>query len=105
MVGTRQMEALAKACNEAGAQLVLTGDSRQIQPVDIGGPFNSIAKRIGEAALKQIVRQELDKADANPYWRREAVHAFADGRAQDALSAYAQRGFFNVSMTLRSMAR
>jgi hypothetical protein len=45
------------------------------------------------------VRQEADRGDKNPYWRRDAVMAFAGGRARDALAAYAERGFVSIADT------
>ena len=97
MVGTRQMAALVAAVKETGAKLVLVGDARQIQPVEIGGPFRAIEERVGRATLTSVIRQEIDKNDKNPLWKREAVEAFADGRAADALGAFRDRGFLKIA--------
>jgi Ti-type conjugative transfer relaxase TraA len=97
MVGTRDMGRLTRAVHESGAKLVLVGDSRQLQPIDIGSPFRAIEERIGAARLTEIVRQKLDKNDKTPTWKRDAVKAFADGRAGEALTAFKERGFLHVS--------
>lgn len=97
MVGTRQLARLVEACRKAGARLILVGDARQLQAVEVGGPFRSITERIGQVELNQIVRQQADRTDANPYWRRDAVRAFAEGRARDALGEFRKRGLLHVA--------
>lgn len=99
-VGTRQMAALVAACRRAGARLVCVGDARQLQPIEVGAPFRAmVEEHVGAAELQEIRRQELDRTDPDPYWRREAVRAFADGRAGEALAAYRKRGLIHVSET------
>lgn len=90
MVGTRQMARLVEETQKAGSKLVLVGDARQLQPVDAGGPFASIAARLGDAQMKEIIRQ-------NDPWSRQAVHDLADGEAGKALSAFVERGLLTVS--------
>lgn len=97
MTGTRDMARLVDKVSRAGAKLVLVGDSRQLQPIDVGGPFRAMERLLGAARLETIVRQELDQNDKNPNWRREAVKAFADGEAGKALHAYKERGFLTVT--------
>ena len=92
MVGTRQMERLVSYTQERGAKLVLVGDARQLQPVDAGGPFKSIAERLGDATLRDIRRQNED-------WAKEAVHHFADGDAKKGLEAFARQGKLHVADT------
>lgn len=105
MVGTRQMAELVAGCERAGCRLVLAGDARQLQAVEVGGPFRSITARIGQAELTQIVRQQLDRSDRNPLWRRQAVAAFADGRATEALAEFQQRGLLHVQDTREGAMR
>lgn len=85
MVGTRQMARLIEETQKAGAKLVLIGDARQLQPIDAGGPFGSIAKRLGDIPMQEIIRQKEG-------WARQAVHDMADGKAAKALAAFAERG-------------
>ena len=90
MAGTRHMAQLIEETQRAGAKLVLIGDARQLQPIDAGGPFGSIAKRLGDAPMKEIIRQ-------TDGWAREAVHDLADGNAAKALKAFAERGQLSIT--------
>jgi conjugative relaxase-like TrwC/TraI family protein len=92
MVGTKQMERLISIVTKAKAKLVLVGDAGQLQPIEAGGPFRSLAQRFGSAVLSHITRQRLDKADPSPEWRREAVKSFAAGRVAEGLKPFEERG-------------
>lgn len=78
MVGTAQMERLLRATADAGAKLVLVGDSRQLQSIDAGGVFRRLSIDVGAAELAEIRRQRNDKD-------REAVLHMMEGRAGEAL--------------------
>ncbi|ESA36548.1 conjugal transfer [Leptolyngbya sp. Heron Island J] len=90
MVGTKKMTRLFAEADSAGAKVVLIGDARQLQPVQSGGAFQTIARQVGEVELKEIRRQKED-------WAKESVHAFADGRAKDALDEFDKRGLLSVA--------
>jgi Ti-type conjugative transfer relaxase TraA len=90
MVGTAQMHRLVTATQEAKSKLVLVGDEKQLQPIEAGGPFGALTKRLGTAHLSEIVRQREE-------WQRETVKEFAYGQASKALEEYAQRGFVSVA--------
>ena len=90
MVGTRQMATLIAKAKEYGAKLVLTGEQRQIQAVEVGGPFGSLQKRLGASELTQILRQKQE-------WQRTAVKDFAAGHGEKALRAYQERDCFTVA--------
>lgn len=90
MVGTLQMARIIEEIHKAGSKLVLIGDARQLQPVDAGGPFASIAKRLGDIPMEEIVRQTEG-------WARQAVHDMADGKADRALEAFAARGLLSIT--------
>lgn len=92
MVGTRPLETLMGRAQAAGAKLVLVGDGRQLQPIEAGGPFQALQRLLGATELTQIQRQREE-------WARQAVHDFAEGRAGDALRAYAERGLLTVGET------
>ena len=94
MVGTRQMEALVRSCDEAGAKLVLVGDWKQLQAVDAGGPFKAIAEKVGFSELTDIRRQ-------NDEWMRDAVKLFSEGEAGTALAHFSERGLLTVSENRR----
>lgn len=95
MVGTRQMALLLDHCHRSGATLVLCGDARQLQPIEAGGVFQELTARCGSADLVDIRRQREE-------WARAAVVAFAEGRADDALTAHEERG--GVSMSQEGLA-
>jgi conjugative relaxase-like TrwC/TraI family protein len=85
MVGTKDLHQLVAECRTAGAKLVLVGDDKQLQSIDAGGGFGSLAKRLGHAEIKDITRQR-DKADI------KAVKDLATGNAAEAFKSYAERG-------------
>lgn len=90
MVGTLEMERLARLVLGRGGKLVLCGDFRQLQPIASGAPFKAIGKRLGQAVLTTIVRQR-------EAWAKEAVKQFSQGDSEAALKAYADRGLLKVS--------
>jgi conjugative relaxase-like TrwC/TraI family protein len=92
MVGTRQMARLVDETEKKGARLILVGDERQLQPIEHGGPFKAIGEIVGRSELKEIRRQKDE-------WAREAVHAFADGRAEEGLRAYVERDLVTFQET------
>jgi Ti-type conjugative transfer relaxase TraA len=85
MVGSRQMDALLGHVGRAGAKVVMVGDSKQLQPIDAGQMFGTLARELGKSDLKEIRRQ-------NEAWARDAVHAVLSGQSSDALAAFDQRG-------------
>lgn len=92
MVGSRKMEALLSLAKEKQARVVLVGDSRQLSSLDAGAPFRVLEKHVGSKSLSEIRRQEI-------LWQREAVKAFAEGRAMEGLAAYREGGFLSVKET------
>lgn len=82
MVGTKHMNWLLEDCAAEGAKVVMVGDSKQLQPIDAGGPFRFLAETHGAVELTNITRQyEL--------WMQDAVHQMAAGDAEAALTQYA----------------
>src|SRR5690606_26360857 len=57
MVSSRQMADIVSAVAHAGAKLVLVGDADQLQPIEAGAAFRSLADRVGYAELGTIYRQ------------------------------------------------
>jgi len=92
MVGTRQLAKLVEAVKQGGGKLVLVGDAKQLQPIEAGGAFSSIAHRVGQTELNNITRQKQE-------WAREAVHQFARGDAAAALKSFAERDLLSVTGT------
>lgn len=89
MVGTRMMRDLVDRVEKTGARLVLVGDAQQLQPIEAGGPFAEMERRLASVQLTDIKRQREE-------WAREAVKDFAGGDAQKGLQAYAERGLVTI---------
>lgn len=85
MLGTRQLDELARRIDDADAKLILVGDSRQLQAIEAGGAFRGIQDRIGCAELLDNRRQQRE-AD------REMTLAFRQGRAADGLEILHKHG-------------
>ena len=81
MIGTRQMERLLSAADQAGAKVVLVGDPEQLQAIEAGAAFRAIGERHGAAEITEIRRQRTD-------WQRAATRALATGRTDEAVRAY-----------------
>lgn len=90
MVGTRQMERVLSHAAEAGAKVVLVGDPQQLQAIEAGAAFRSIAERMGSAEITDIRRQRED-------WQRDATRHLATGRTGEALAAYREQGMVHVA--------
>lgn len=97
MIGTRQMERLLSAADAAGAKVVLVGDPEQLQAIEAGAAFRSIAERHGAAEITEVRRQRAD-------WQKDATRALATGRTDSALEAYAAHGMIHAADT-REAAR
>jgi Ti-type conjugative transfer relaxase TraA len=97
MIGTRQMERMLSRAAEAGAKVVLVGDPQQLQAIEAGAAFRSIAERMGSVEITDIRRQRED-------WQRDATRHLATGRTGEALAAYREQGMVHVADT-REAAR
>ena len=90
MVGTRDLAELARHAERAGAKLVLVGDDAQLPEIAAGGSFRALAQSLGALELADNRRQEAG-------WEREALLAIRQGRAQEAVAAYADHGRIHVA--------
>ncbi len=97
MIGTRQMERVLSHARDAGAKVVLVGDPEQLQAIEAGAAFRSIAERHGAAEITEVRRQRDD-------WQKEATRSLATGRTGEALHAYESRGMVQAADT-REAAR
>lgn len=97
MIGSRQMERLLSAAEKAGAKVVLVGDPEQLQAIEAGAAFRSIAERHSHVEITQVRRQHED-------WQRDATRQLATGRTGEALAAYEARGMVHSAET-RDQAR
>lgn len=96
MVSSRQMADFVSAVAHAGAKLVLVGDADQLQPIEAGAAFRSLADRVGYAELGTIYRQREQ-------WMRDASMDLARGKIGAAISAYKGKGRL-VGMELKDQA-
>jgi Ti-type conjugative transfer relaxase TraA len=92
MVGSRQMERVLSHANEAGAKVVLVGDPQQLQAIEAGAAFRSVAERHGGVEITEIRRQQID-------WQRDATRQFATERTAEALQTYADHDMVHVADT------
>ncbi|NQE62378.1 Ti-type conjugative transfer relaxase TraA [Caulobacter sp. RHG1] len=97
MIGSRQMERLLSAAEKAGAKVVLVGDPEQLQAIEAGAAFRSIAERHSHVEITQVRRQHEE-------WQRDATRHLATGRAGEALGAYDAQGMVHAAET-RDQAR
>ncbi|HGO6707105.1 TPA: Ti-type conjugative transfer relaxase TraA, partial [Legionella pneumophila] len=81
MLGSRTMERLTREVEKASAKLVLVGDWQQLQAIEAGAAFRSIAENYQYAELNQIRRQTTP-------WQVEASLHLAQGQVEHALQAY-----------------
>ena len=96
MVGTRMMSELLNEVKKAKAQLILVGDSKQLQPImDTGNPFKAIGDRLNEGDRTELIDVMRQKDD----WAREAVKDFAWGETAKGLKAFLDRDLLTVSET------
>lgn len=97
MIGTRQMERVLSHAEQAGAKVVMVGDPEQLQAIEAGAAFRSLAERHGAVEISEVRRQHQD-------WQREATRALATGRTGEAIHAYDQHGMVAAADT-REQAR
>jgi len=97
MIGTRQMERVMTEAEKRGAKVVLVGDPEQLQAIEAGASFRSIAERHGAVEITTIRRQSED-------WQRDATRQLATGRTDEALAAYEEAGRVHAAET-REAAR
>lgn len=60
MIGSRQMERVLSAARDAASKVVLVGDPEQLQAIEAGAAFRSIAERHGAVEITEIPRQRED---------------------------------------------
>jgi len=92
MIGTRQMERVLSEAERRGAKVVLVGDPEQLQAIEAGAAFRSVAERQGGVEITEIRRQRED-------WQRDATRYLATERTAEAISAYDRQGRIHVAET------
>jgi Ti-type conjugative transfer relaxase TraA len=92
MIGTRQMERVLAEAERRGAKVVLVGDPEQLQAIEAGAAFRSIAERHGSVEITDIRRQRDD-------WQRQTTRELATGRTADAIASYDEHGHIHAAAT------
>ncbi len=92
MIGSRQMERVLSQARDAGAKVVMVGDPEQLQAIEAGAAFRSVAERHGAAEITEIRRQRED-------WQKEATRQLATGRTGEAILAYDAHGMVHEHAT------
>ncbi|MFB9047826.1 AAA family ATPase [Sphingobium indicum] len=77
--------------------MVLVGDPEQLQAIEAGAAFRSLAERHGAAEISEVRRQHED-------WQKDATRALATGRTGEAIHAYASMAWVHAAET-REAAR
>ena len=93
MVSTKVMAELVAHVKDAGASLVMAGDSAQIQSIGAGGPFHSLTERIPNVSVLTEIHRQREE------WRKTTVHQLSRGEAREALIAYIEHGQLHVTET------
>ncbi len=83
MAESRDAAVLLSRAREAGAQVILVGDRKQLESVGPGAAFAAIADQIGVSRLEDVRRQRLA-----PKWQQEATRIFASGDSVEGLTRY-----------------
>src|SRR3546814_4858204 len=96
MIGSRHMERGLSEAENRGAKVVLVGDAQQLQAIEAGAAFRSLAERHGAVEITEVCRQRAK-------WQRDATRQLATGRAGEAIRAYEDNGFVHAAET-REMA-
>ena len=97
MIGSRQLERVLSEAETRGAKVVMVGDPEQLQSIEAGAAFRSLAERYGAVEITDIRRQHDD-------WQRDATRHLATGRTAEAIGAYAERDLVHAADT-RELAR
>src|SRR3546814_749717 len=97
MNGTRQRGRGIDVEEARGAKVVVVCDVEQLQAIEAGAAFRSIAERHGAAEITEVRRQRED-------WQKDATRALATGRTAEAIHAYDDRGMVHAADT-REQAR
>ncbi len=90
MVGTRTPDAISRHTTEAGAKLVLVGDTAQLPEIDAGGSFRALTEHLPATRLVENRRQHEP-------WERDALDQLRNGHIVEAVAAYDDAGRIIVS--------
>ncbi|MBC9031830.1 Ti-type conjugative transfer relaxase TraA [Sphingomonas sp. JC676] len=92
MIGSRQMERVISEAEKRGAKLVIVGDPEQLQAIEAGAAFRSVAERHGSVEITEVRRQHED-------WQRDATRQLATGRTGEAIQVYHEHDAVHAAAT------
>lgn len=92
MLGTRKAAPLMAHARRVGAKVILVGDPKQLQSIDVGGWFRGLITRLDAVELTEN-RRQLDELD------RRAVELIRDGLPEEAMRLYRDGGRVTVTTT------
>ena len=95
MVSSSDMDFVLGEARAAGAKVILVGDSKQIDPVDAGRPFEDLQDSHPVLELKAIQRQK-DERD------REVSSYLRNGDAERVVPLLKERGQWHVESSIRA---
>ena len=93
MLDTRTLDKITAHAERHGAKMLLVGDDRQLGSIERGGVFTDVVGAVGSAKIATVRRQR-------EVWARQASLAFSEGRFDEGLRAYAERGYVHWSADL-----
>ncbi|MBC2884657.1 relaxase domain-containing protein [Ochrobactrum sp. CM-21-5] len=100
LLSSREMHALLKAAQDAGAKVLLIGDRQQLQAIGAGSGLRLAAHAMETAKVETIFRQR-------EAWAKEAITAFGKGDAEAALQSFVDRNLFkendNVAAAIKAV--
>lgn len=90
-LGTAQAASLISAGLRQGFKIIMVGEDKQLDAIEHGGVLSYLSRTevVGTSRIEIIRRQRAN-------WDREAVSHLRDGKAKQALKAYAAHDRFHV---------
>jgi Ti-type conjugative transfer relaxase TraA len=98
MIGSRQLERVLSEAERRGAKVLLVGDPEQLQSIEAGAAFRSLAERHPHVEIGDI-RRQVDS------WQRDATKLLATGRTTEALEAYDRKDRVHAAETREDARR
>ncbi|MBT8339503.1 MAG: Ti-type conjugative transfer relaxase TraA [Desulfatitalea sp.] len=99
MLGTRQMQVIVQKIQEAGAKLIVVGDTKQTQAIEAGAAFRGLLKYTSASILSEIWRQK-------EAWQQRATRLLAgdERNISKAFDLYMEAGHIHEHSTFSSLA-
>ena len=95
MIGSRQLERVLSEAERRGAKVVLVGDPEQLQAIEAGAAFRSLAER------HRPCRDRGKSAASARAGSRTPPAQLATGRTGEALDAYRDHGMVHAGANPR----